>query len=139
MVLPLVIHEDSGDVLGIKQIAHRAERDHNHAVVIIVSALHLVLVHAHHLEAHAVDADALSQALFTEEGSPFPNASGGWVGLCGRRLGSSARKSCDNRPRVMTPSGVRKKTTLPPWGGAAVTRSPPKGKIFSANCSPRRK
>ena len=38
-------------------------------VVVVVAALHLVLVNADHLKAHAVDADALPQSLFAGEES----------------------------------------------------------------------
>ena len=74
MVLPLVIHQDSGDVLRVKQITHRAERDDDHTVVVVVAALHLVLVYAHHLEADAIDANALSQGLFTGETLRFASS-----------------------------------------------------------------
>ncbi len=67
VILSLVIHEDSGNVLGVKEIAHCAEGNHHHAVVVVVAALHLVLIDADDLEAHAVDADALSQGLLTGE------------------------------------------------------------------------
>src|SRR5271169_2201412 len=71
MILRFVVHENAGDVLRIVEIAHRAERDYHHIVVVIVAALHLVLINADHLEAHAVDADALAQSLFAREESPF--------------------------------------------------------------------
>src|SRR6202051_3584147 len=71
MILPLVVHEDTGDVLRVVEIAHRAERDHHHTVVVIVAALHFVLVNADHLKAHAVDPDTLSLRLFAREQSPL--------------------------------------------------------------------
>src|SRR5271157_2781682 len=64
MVLRFVVHENSGDVLGVEEVAHGRERDHYHSVVVIVATLHLVLVNADNLESDAVDADALADSLF---------------------------------------------------------------------------
>ncbi len=71
MILPFIVHENAGDVLRVVEIAHGAERDHHHAVVVVVAALHLVLVNADHLKAHAIDPDALPQRLFAREQSPL--------------------------------------------------------------------
>src|SRR4029077_15592146 len=71
MILPLVVHEDAGDVLRVVEIAHCAERDCHQSVVVIVATLHFVLVNADHLKAHAVDPDTLPQSLFTREQSPL--------------------------------------------------------------------
>src|SRR5467141_984587 len=71
MILPLVVHENAGDVLRIVEIAHRAERDCHQSVVVIVATLHFVPVNADHLKAHAVDPDTLPQSLFAREQSPL--------------------------------------------------------------------
>src|SRR5204863_10067377 len=71
MVLAFVIHKDAGEILGIEEISHGAERDHHHAVVIVVATLHLVLVNTNHFKAHAVDPDTLSEGGFTGK-EPLP-------------------------------------------------------------------
>jgi len=71
MILPLVVHEDAGDVLRVIEIAHCAERDCHQSVVVIVAALHFVLVNADHLKAHAVDPNALPERLLAREQSPL--------------------------------------------------------------------
>src|SRR5258705_6042094 len=69
MILSLVVHENAGDVLRVIQISHCAERDDHHAVVVVVSALHLVPVNAYHLKADAINADALPKRCFAGEES----------------------------------------------------------------------
>ncbi len=71
VVLAFVVHEDAGDVLGVVEIAHGAEGNHHKAVVVVVAALDLALVDAHHFKAQAVDADILSQGRFAGE-QPAP-------------------------------------------------------------------
>src|SRR5258708_6909561 len=67
VVLAFVVHEDARDVLGVVEIAHGAERNDDHAVVVVVAALHFVAVDSDYLEADAVDADALSKSRLTGE------------------------------------------------------------------------
>ena len=71
MIPPVIIHKNSGDVLRIVEVAHGAEGDDDHAVVVVVAALHLVLVNANHLKTDAGDTDALSQSWFTREEPPL--------------------------------------------------------------------
>src|ERR1700674_4675092 len=71
MILPLVVHEDAGDVPRVIEIAHCAERDCHQSVVVIVATLHFVVVNADHLKAHAVDPNTLPQSLFAREQSPL--------------------------------------------------------------------
>ncbi len=71
MILSFVVHKDASDVLRVVEVAHCAERDCHQGVVVIVAALHLVLVNADHLKAHAVDSDGLSQSLLAREQSPL--------------------------------------------------------------------
>src|SRR5205807_6646692 len=64
-------HEHPGNVLGIVEVAHGGKGDDNHAVVVIVAALHFMLINTHDLEAHSVDANALAFGLFTGEQASF--------------------------------------------------------------------
>src|SRR5205807_2447294 len=71
VILAFVIHEHPGNVLGIVEVAHGGKGDDNHAVVVIVAALHFMLINTHDLEAHSVDANALAFGLFTGEQASF--------------------------------------------------------------------
>ena len=70
MILPFVVHHEAADVLRVVEVAHGAERDHHHTVVVVFAALHLVPVNADHLKGHAIDADALPQRRFARKKSP---------------------------------------------------------------------
>ena len=65
VILPLVIHEQTGDILRVVEVAHGAEGDHDHGVVVVVSALDLVLINADDLKGDAIDSDVLSDRRLT--------------------------------------------------------------------------
>src|SRR5579862_2088143 len=71
MILPFVIHENTGDVLRVVEIAHRAEWNHHHTVVVVVAPLHFMLINSDHLKTHPVNTNALPQSLFAGEKFPL--------------------------------------------------------------------
>src|SRR5258708_4055876 len=67
VVLTFVVHKHAADVARVEQIAHGAERKHDHAVVVVIASLNFSPVDADHFKTQAIDADGLSQRRFAGE------------------------------------------------------------------------
>src|SRR5258708_5147202 len=67
VVLAFVVHKHAADVARVEQIAHGAERKHDHAVVVVIASLNFAPVDTDHFKTQAVDADGLSQRRFAGE------------------------------------------------------------------------